>query len=140
MEGDTSTKQIWLLLGVTGLAVSLYGQVSTRRSYQELKEENEELHSQLDEIHSEAEDAQSELATLKSDIDDVQTYASECDDCDEVQSAASDLDGPAQNIWKLLRRSPNNDVGASRQEEMYERNDDVRLLSHGTARANFVGG
>jgi uncharacterized coiled-coil DUF342 family protein len=71
---------------------------SSRRSYQELKQENEELHNQLAEIHSEADAAQSELTTLKSDIDDVQTYASQCDDCDEVQSAASDLDGPVQNL------------------------------------------
>jgi hypothetical protein len=82
------TKQLWMPLGIAGLAVGLYGQVSSRSSYQELKEENEQLHSQLAEIHSEAEDAQGELATLKSDIDDVQTYASQCDDCDEVQSAA----------------------------------------------------
>jgi predicted nuclease with TOPRIM domain len=102
MEGDMSTKRIWLLLGVAGLAVGLYGQVSMRRSYQELQEENEELHSHLDEIRSEVDDAQSELATLKSGIDDVQTYASQCDDCEEVQSAADDLDGPTQNIESSL--------------------------------------
>jgi hypothetical protein len=67
VRGTMSTKQIWVLLGVTGVAVALYGQVSSRHSYQELEEENEELHSQLAEIHSEADDAQSEVATLKSD-------------------------------------------------------------------------
>jgi predicted nuclease with TOPRIM domain len=96
------TKKLWILLGVAGLAAGLYGQVSSRSSYQELKEENEQLHSQLAEIHSEVEDAQSELETLKSDIDDVQTYASQCDECDEVQSAASDLDGPAGNLESSL--------------------------------------
>lgn len=95
-------KTFWVLLGVTVLAVALFGQVSSRRSYEQLKEENEELRSQLAEIHSEAEDAQSELETLKSDVDDVQTKANDCDDCDDVQSAARDLDEPVQNLESNL--------------------------------------
>jgi peptidoglycan hydrolase CwlO-like protein len=85
-------KQLWLVLVMLILGVALYGQFSSRPSYQHLKEENEELHSQLAEVHREAEDAQNELETLKSDVDDVQTKARACDDCDDVQSAASDLE------------------------------------------------
>lgn len=97
-----TTKKIWMFVGVAMLALSLSAQVSTRQTCQELKDENDDLHSQLAEIHDEAEDAQSELETLPSDIDDVQTLADECHDCDEVQSAASDLDGPAKNIESNL--------------------------------------
>jgi uncharacterized protein YlxW (UPF0749 family) len=97
------TKRMWtVFLGVLVLAVAVYGQVSSRLSYQELKEENDQLHSQLAEIHSEVDDAESELATLKSDIDDVQTYANQCEDCNDVQSAASDLDDPVQNLESNL--------------------------------------
>ncbi len=95
-------KQLWVLIGVAILTLALYGQISSGHSYQQLKNENEELHSQLAEIHSEAEDAQSELETLKSDVDDVQTKAADCDDCDDVQSAAGDLDGPVQNLESSL--------------------------------------
>ena len=94
-------KTFCVFLGVLCLAVALYGQVSSGR-YQELKDENEKLRSQLAEIHSETEDAQSELETLKSDVDDVQAKASECDNCEDVQSAASDLDGPVQNLESSL--------------------------------------
>ena len=101
-RGNLSMKKLWILLVVLILGVAMYGQFSSRPSYQQLKQENEELHSQLAEVHSDAEDAQSELETLKSDVDDVQTKARECDDCDDVQSAASDLDGPMQNLESSL--------------------------------------
>ena len=110
-------KQLLVFLALAVLVVSLYGQISSSRSYKQLKDENDELHSQLAEIHSEAEDAQSELETLKSDVDDVQTKATDCDDCDEVQSAASDLDGPVQKfriwsrVWKPLKQSHRTKVG-----------------------------
>jgi CHASE3 domain sensor protein len=55
-------KQLLVFLALAALVVSLYGQISSSRSYKQLKDENDELHSQLADIHSEAEDAQSELA------------------------------------------------------------------------------
>lgn len=92
-----STK-LWLGVAVVGLSAFMFAQISSRRSYQQLLNENEELREQLAAIHGEAEDAESELETLKSDVDDVQTMATECENCDDVQSAASDLDGPIQNV------------------------------------------
>ena len=83
-------RRLWVLLPLLMiLVISLYGQISSNRSYRQLKDENDELHNQLAEIHSEAEEAQGELETLKSDVDDVQARANDCDDCDDVQSAAS---------------------------------------------------
>jgi predicted nuclease with TOPRIM domain len=95
-------RHVFALLGIVALAMGLYGQSLGRQSYRDLEEENETLRGKLAEVHSEAEDAQSELDTLKSDIDDVQTRANDCEDCDEVQSAASDLDGPVQNLESNL--------------------------------------
>jgi len=96
--GGRNMKRVLVLLGLSVLAVSLYAQVSTRGSYQQLKDENEELRSQLAEIHSEAEDAQSEVDTLKSDVEGVQSAAIDCSDCDDVESVASDLDTPIQSL------------------------------------------